>query len=77
MELTIEQLMQGKATKIKNKEYLSTEAYVTPFLDRMSKLTDNFIINAKPADQISLTNNGDINFEDAIYNRVWIQGVLP
>ena len=51
MELTIEQLMQGKATRIKDKEYFTTEAYVTPFIDRVSKMTDNFIINAKPADQ--------------------------
>lgn len=29
MELTIEQLMQGKATRIKDKEYFTTEAYVT------------------------------------------------
>lgn len=77
MELTIEQLMQGKATRIKDKEYFTTEAYVTPFIDRVSKMTDNFIINAKPADQISLTKDGKINFDDVIYNRVWIQGVLP
>ena len=77
MELTIEQLMRGKATKIKDKEYFTTEAYVTPFIDRVSKMTDNFIINAKPADQISLTRDGEINFDDVIYNRVWIQGVLP
>ena len=77
MELTIEQLMQGKATRIKDKEYFTTEAYVTPFINRVSKMTDNFIINAKPADQISLTKDGEINFDDVIYNRVWIQGVLP
>jgi hypothetical protein len=77
MEITIEQLMQGKATRIKNNEYLTTEAYVTPFLERMSAMTNDFIINVKPADQISLTNNGEINFDDVIYNRVWIQGVLP
>lgn len=77
MELTIEQLMRGKATKIKDKEYFTTEQYVTPFLERMSKLTNEFIIQAKPADQISLTPNGDINFEDIIYNRVNIEAVLP
>lgn len=77
MELTIEQLMQGKATRIKDKEYFTTEAYVTPFIERVSKMTNNFIINARPADQISLTKDGEINFDDVIYNRVWIQGVLP
>ena len=77
MELTIDQLMQGKATRIKNKEYFTTEAYVTPFIKNISKLTNNFIINAKPADQISLTKDKEVNFDDIIYNRVWIQGVLP
>ena len=77
MELTMEQMLQGKATRIKDKEYFTTEAYVLPFIERVSKLTDNFIIHAKPADQISLTKEGEINFDDVIYNRVWIQGVLP
>lgn len=77
MELTIEQLLQGKATRIKEKEYFTTRAYVEPFLEHMSKNTNNFIIQARPADQVSLTPSGDINFEDVIYNRVWIQAVLP
>ena len=77
MELTIDQLLQGKATRIKDKEYFKTEQYVVPFLERMSKLTNEFIIQAKPADQISLTLNGDVNFEDIIYNRVNIEAVLP
>ena len=54
----MEQLVQGKATRIKDKEYFTTEAYALPFIERVSKLTDNFIIHAKPADQISLTKEG-------------------
>lgn len=77
MELTLQQLVAGKATRIKDKEYFSTEAYVMPFIERVSKLTDNFLIQAKPADQISLTKEGNINFDDVIYNRVWVQGILP
>jgi hypothetical protein len=77
MELTIDQLLQGKATRIKDKEYFTTEQYVVPFLERMSKFTNEFIIQAKPADQISLTLDGDVNFEDIIYNRVNIEAVLP
>lgn len=77
MEIEIEQLFKGKATKIKNKEYFSTEAYVTPFIDYMSKFTNDFIIKVKPADQISLTKKGEINFDDVIYNRVWVQAILP
>ena len=39
MDLTIEQLLRGKATKIKDKEFFPTEAYVTPFLERMSNIS--------------------------------------
>ena len=77
MELTVEQLLQGKATKIKEKEFFTTKAYVEPFFDRMSKYTEEFIINVKPADQISLTPSGEVNFDDIVYNRVWVQAVLP
>ena len=77
MELTVEQLLQGKATKIKEKEFFTTKAYVEPFFERMSKYTEEFIINVKPADQISLTPSGEVNFDDIVYNRVWIQAVLP
>ena len=77
MELTVDQLLQGKATKIKEKEFFTTKAYVEPFFDRMSKYTEEFIINVKPADQISLTPSGEVNFDDIVYNRIWIQAVLP
>lgn len=77
MVIDLNTLMKGKATRIKDKEYFTTESYVTPFIDRVSKMTNDFIINVKPADQISLTKDGEINFDDVIYNRVWIQGVLP
>ena len=77
MELTIEQLLQGKATKIKEKQFFTTKAYVEPFFERMSKYTEEFIINVKPADQISVTSSGEVNFDDIVYNRVWIQAVLP
>lgn len=77
MELTIEQALKGKATQIKGKEYLTTEAYITPFLERMSKFTNDFRIQAIPANQISLTKEGEINMEDMVYNRMWVQAVLP
>ena len=73
MELTLDQALKGKATQIKGKEYLSTEAYITPFLERMSKFTDDFRIQAIPADQISISEDN----EDIVYNRMWIQAVLP
>ena len=77
MELTLEQALAGRATSIKGKEYLSTEAYITPFLERMSKYTDNFIINGIQPDQITLTKDGDINLEDITWNRMWVQAVMP
>lgn len=78
MEITLNELLKtGKATKIKNKEYFSTEQYVTPFLDKMSKYTDDFRVQVKLPDQISYTKEGNINTDDIVYNRVWLQAVLP
>lgn len=77
MELTLDQAIAGKSTSIKGKEYLSTEAYITPFLERMSKYTSNFIFNGIQPDQVTLTKNGDINTEDITWNRMWVQAVMP
>ena len=66
MELTIEQACCGLPTKIKNKEFFATRNYIEPFIDRMSKYTDNFTIQAKPADQISLNSDGTTNFENIV-----------
>ena len=77
MEINLETLLRGKATIIKGKEYFNTEAYVTPFLERMSKFTNDFRVQAKLPDQISLTRKEDLNLEDTVFNRVWIQAVLP
>ena len=77
MNLTVDELLGGKATIIKGKKYLSTEAYVTPFLERMSKFTNDFRIQAKLPDQISITKKEDLNLEDIVFNRVWIQAIMP
>lgn len=77
MDITIEQAYLGLPTKIKNKEYFATRNYIEPFIDRMSKYTDNFTIQAKPADQISLNSDGTTNFENIVYNRVWVEAILP
>ena len=71
MELT--ELLKGKSTTIKGNEYFSTEAYVTPFIERMSKLTNEFEIKVKLPDQMSITEDK----EDIIYNRVNIEAILP
>lgn len=77
MEISLNELLQGKGTVIKNKEYYSTEAYVTPFLERMSKITNDFRIQVKLPDQMSLTKEEDLNYKDVIFNRVNIEAILP
>ena len=77
MEITISELLKGRATRIKKNEYLKTEAYVTPFLNKMSKFTNDFRVQVKLPDQITKTTDGEINMDDITYNRVWIQAVMP
>ena len=66
MEITTDLLLQGKPTVIKGKEYLPTADYVGPFLDEMSKFTDNFIVKVQTPNQMTVTD-GD---QDITYNRV-------
>lgn len=73
MEITLNDLFKGNATKIKDKEYFPTEAYIEPFIKTCSTWTNDFIIDAIEAPQISITNTND----NIIYNRVYIQAVLP
>ena len=77
MEITLEELFKGKATKIKNKQFFSTEQYVEPFLERMQKYTSDFRVQVKLPDQITTDINGNIITDDITYNRVYIQAVLP
>ena len=76
MDIQLDTLLKGKQTRIKDKEYFETEAYVNPFLERMSKITSDFRVKVELPEQITLTKDGDVNFEDITYNRVWIQAVL-
>lgn len=73
MELQLSELMQGNSTLIKNKQYLSTKAYVEPFIERMSAFTTDFRIQAKTATQLSIQDSK----ENLIFNRILIQAVLP
>lgn len=77
MEITVSELLKGRATRIKKNEYLKTEAYVTPFLNKMSKFTNDFRVQVKLPDQITKTTDGEIDMDDITYNRVWIQAVMP
>lgn len=73
MELDLNELLRGRATTIKNKEYFPTAAYVEPFLERMQKYTNDFRVQVKTPDQLVLEENNPIN----VYNRVVVQAVLP
>ena len=77
MEISLTDLLKGKATIIKGKEYYSTERYVTPFLERLQKFTSDFTVQVKLPDQYTLTKDGEIDLEDITYNRVWVQAMLP
>ena len=79
MNLTIEQLLRGKSTKIKDKEFLPTEGYVTPFFERMNKIPGTiFRCHAELPKQITITTTEELNsIEDITYNRVWIEAILP
>lgn len=74
MEITVNELLKGSATTIKNKDYLPTKAYVEPFLEKMSQYTDDFRVQVRQPDQLALIENSvPIN----VYNRVVVQAVLP
>jgi hypothetical protein len=73
MDITIPELLKGKSTLIKNKEFFQTKVYVEPFLEKMSAFTTDFRVQVKVPDQ--MTTSKDTT--DLTYNRVLIQAVLP
>lgn len=73
MEITIPELLKGKPTIIKNKEFYQTKTYVEPFLEKMSALTSDFRIQVKTPNQMTMCGEDT----DLTYNRVWIQAVMP
>lgn len=76
-EIQLNELLAGRATRIKNRDYFQTAAYVEPFLDRVQKITKEIRIQVQLPKQITYTANGDINTEDITYNRVLIEAILP
>lgn len=66
-------LYTGKATIIKEKQYLSAKAYIQPFVERLETYKAKFICQAKQADQLSYDGNNI----DIVYNKVLITAVLP
>lgn len=77
MNITLEQLYQGKPTSIRNKNYFATEKYVTPFIDRLSQFTDDFRVHVQTPAQMTITETGEQNLQDVTYNRVYIEAVMP
>ena len=77
MEITLNELLAGRATRIKSKEFLPTRAYVEPFLERVQKITQEIRVQVQLPSQITYTAEGDINTEDITYNRVLIEAILP
>jgi len=73
MEITVKELYEGFPCLIKNKEFSSAKQYAEPFLERMSKYTNDFRIQIKEADTLSVLNDN----ANKIYSRVLIQAVMP
>lgn len=78
MDINIDKLLKGKATKIKNDEFFQTESYITPFLERVDKIPGvKYTAKVELPKQITVTKTDDIDFDDITYNRVWLQAQLP
>lgn len=73
MEITLDLLLKGKPTIIKEREFLPTKEYVGEFIKVMSNFTDNFVVNVTLPTQLTLTNKE----EDITFNKVWIQAIIP
>ena len=73
MEITIEKLLEGKSTVIKEDEYLTTKEYVSPFIEVMKKFTTDFSVQVQLPSQLTITDSK----EDITYNRVWVQAIMP
>ena len=73
MEVTVQELLKGKPTLIKNKEFFQTKNYVEPFIEKMSAITNDFRVQVKIPDQMTFSKDA----QDLTYNRVLIQAVLP
>jgi len=66
-------ILEGKTTLIKNKQYLSARAYIEPFIKRMDEFKATYNCQVKTPDQLSVTEGKP----DLVYNRVHIQAILP
>lgn len=74
MILTLDELLKGKSTKIKNNNYFSTEQYVIPFIERLNNIATDYVCRAIEPIQLQLDENGE---PVPIYNKVLIEGLVP
>lgn len=76
MNITVDELVNyGKPLIVKDKEFFPAEAYVTPFLERLQKVTNDFTVKVQLPDII--TKSKEENELDRGFVRVWVQAVLP
>ena len=74
MDIKLADLLEGKGTIIKDKQYLPTRAYVEPFINRLCSIPGiDFKCRAELPKQVTLNTDS----QDLTYNRVWIEGILP
>lgn len=73
MDIQLSELLKGKSTIIKNKEFFPTQRYVEPFIEKLSALTDDFRFQVKVPDQMTISKD----MTDITFNRVLVQAVLP
>lgn len=66
--VTLDDLLLGRATVIKNKEYLSTAEYLEPFLDLVKDFTLEPQVKARLPKQMTIGETTDIT-----YNRVLVE----
>lgn len=73
MQITVEKLLTGKGTTIKDKEYFPTADYVGPFIDELKRFTDNFVVEVQVPSQMTVTDR----VQDLTFNRVLVQAIMP
>lgn len=76
MEISLKELIDnGRPLVIKNKNYYSAEQYINPFIERMSRYTDNFTVQVKQPD--TMTKSLDGNDLNQGFTRVNVEAILP
>lgn len=70
----LQTVLFGKAVDIKGKHFLSTAAYLQPFIDRLKPFNVEFSCNVKLPDVITINDSSEANIT---YTRVSISAIFP